>query len=295
MSILNVGAGSTTVVAHPSGHITMVDVNDGGEQRSYEQDKSVADLTDPIDWVLNVYGEDVFRFVLSHPDADHMAGLRRILLDKDLNVQNFWDLAHTRSRTEADCRTKSEWVDWLAYDGLRHRTQLDNHTWPKRLTPLRNDQRDYWRQDDIEILSPDQYLVDEGCRTDSYNDASFVLRFGHGPTSSVLLASDVEEPAWNDMIAEGINLRANVLVASHHGRRSGFSKEALEAIRPEVVVVSTGKLPPEHDALPMYKQRCDHVFSTRTHGDLLVRMGDGGRISVYAEDGTLLTALVDRV
>ena len=34
--ILNVGAGSCAVISHPSGRRTMVDINNGGQIRSYE-------------------------------------------------------------------------------------------------------------------------------------------------------------------------------------------------------------------------------------------------------------------
>jgi len=66
--VLNVGAGSCTVAVPPSGNLTMVDVNDGSDQRSYEPSRSEAPLTDPIDWFTEKFGTDLFRLILSHPE-----------------------------------------------------------------------------------------------------------------------------------------------------------------------------------------------------------------------------------
>jgi beta-lactamase superfamily II metal-dependent hydrolase len=144
----------------------------------------------------------------------------------------------------------------------------------------------------IEILSPTRELVAQADKADTYNDASYVLRFTH-KTSRVLLASDVEEPAWQDMIEAGVSLRANVLIASHHGRKSGFSEDAMKLIRPEIVIVSTARLAPKDDAIDDYKRHSDHVFSTRVDGDLLVRMWNDGDLDVYDAFGNRLVRLVD--
>jgi competence protein ComEC len=290
--VLNVGAGSCTVVEHPSGHVTMVDVNDGGDQRSYETERSDKPLTDPIAWCKTNAPSGLFRFILSHPDADHMAGLRRMLGDDAFVITNFWDLQHTRTRTEGDCRTEAAWHDWALYVAMREDLDLDGVTWPKRIYPMRGDSSDFWNQDSIEVLSPTQELVASANKADVYNDASYVLRFRHG-TSSVLLASDIEEPAWRDIIDAGVPLRSNVLIASHHGRKSGFSADAMDLIRPEVVIVSTAKLPAEHDGISLYKSRCDRVLSTRVDGDTSISMYDDGTLAVYDSENKALAVFND--
>lgn len=290
--VLNVGAGSTTVVQSPSGRLSVIDVNDGQEQRSYEQGAASRSLTDPIDWLRANCGTDIFRFILSHPDADHMAGLRRLLLDNSVPIHNFWDIAHSRRRTEDDCRSKEAWHDWVAYDAFRKGLAVDDVTWPTQVKPLRGETGDYWTADQIDILSPTSQLVSDGKKADEYNDASYVLRITHA-TSRVLLASDIEEKAWNDMIADGVSLRANVLIASHHGRKSGFSEEAMKLMKPEVVIVSTAKLPPEHDALGHYERLAKYVFSTRDDGDIRITLHDDGALEIMDGDGKQLVRLVD--
>jgi beta-lactamase superfamily II metal-dependent hydrolase len=157
---------------------------------------------------------------------------------------------------------------------------------------MRGDTNNYWTGDQIEVLSPTPGLVATGDKADEYNDASYVLRVTHA-TTKVLIAGDVEETAWNDMIAAGVPLRANVLIASHHGRKSGFSEEAMALIKPEVVIVSTAKLPPEHDALADYERHAKRVFSTRTDGDIGMTLYDDGTLDVVDGEGTHLARLTD--
>ena len=97
------------------------------------------------------------------------------------------------------------------------------------------------------------------------------------------MPGDVEAKAWNDMIAAQVPLRANVLVASHHGRNSGHHDDALDLIRPEVVIISSDNIPAKDDAIKNYKQHST-VFSTREHGTLTVRMHDGGLVQILDRD-----------
>jgi competence protein ComEC len=290
--VLNVGAGSTTVVKSPSGNVSVIDLNDGQEQRSYETDSSAEPLTDPVAWCRDNVGGNIFRFILSHPDADHMAGLRRLFVEDGVSVVNFWDLPHKRTRSEDDCRTEQAWHDWALYEAFRNDIALDKVTWPKRISPMRGSTNDYWTADQIEVLSPTQGLVADGDKADEYNNASYVLRVTHA-TTRVLIAGDVEETAWKDMIAAGVPLRAHVLIASHHGRKSGFSEEAMALIKPEVVIVSTAKLPPEHDALSDYERHAKYVFSTRSDGDIGLTLFDDGALEIVDGEGNRLVRLVD--
>jgi competence protein ComEC len=282
--VLNVGAGSCTVAVASNGDISMVDINDGSDQRSYEPEASEQPLTNPYDWMRDVLGTtDVFRFILSHPDADHMAGIR-LAFQGALSILNFWDLPHHRSKTEF--RNDDAKADWLWYEAFRQGIVAAGVTWPKRIKPMRADTGDFWTTDEIEILSPTPGLVQTADKSDDYNDASYVLRFQHAGRG-ILLASDVEAPTWNDMIDNGVPLSADVLIASHHGRKSGFSEEALGLIAPEVVIVSTAKLDSKDDAIKDYERLSDHVFSTRLDGDINVRMWDDGDLDVYDGAGDM--------
>jgi len=294
VSILNVGAGSCCVIESPSGRNSMIDINDGSDLREAAAMSSIdrllgeaaisaakAKLVDPVAWCKANGISQLWRFVLSHPDADHMAGIRRVL-GGEFPTLNFWDIPHNRVRTSRDeFKTDAAFEDWQYYQALRDGTLSGA---PRLLNPLRGSANHYWIDDDIEILSPTPALVAACDKADVYNNASYVLRANHGP-SSVLIPGDVEEKAWNDMIDAGLDLSADVLVASHHGRSTGYSERAMKAISPAVVIISTDELDPEHDAEPDYRKWTKYVYSTRKLGTLWVRMYDDGAFDILSHEG----------
>lgn len=291
----------------------MIDINDGGKLRPEEYEaikqrsfslsalveaavrKEEQLLDDPIDWFKERYGTSMHRFILSHPDMDHLSGIRRLLgRAREIEITNFWDYDHTRKRQESDFPTKAGWLDWRWYMGFHKNAQWDGIEWPKRIQPLRGDTGNYWTDDSIEILSPTKPLISDCNACDEYNNASYVIRVGHGPTSHVLAPGDVEDKAWNDMIAAGVALRANVLIASHHGRNSGYNETALDRINPEVVIISSDVIPEKDDAIQKYKKR-SQVFSTREHGTLTVRMHDrAGLVEILDRNGNRLFWMADK-
>ncbi len=302
--VLNVGRGSCTVVESPSGRATMIDINDGGQlrpdefeaiqQRSFSIStiveaavrKELQLLDDPIEWFLEHVGTVMHRFILSHPDMDHMSGIRRLLSQqREVEVFNFWDYDHTRTRTEADYPNNGAgWLDWQWYYGFHVGAQWDGVTWPKRIQPLRAATGNYWTEDSIEILGPTTSLISDCNKCDEYNDASYVIKVNHGLTSRLLAPGDVESKAWNDMIEAGVLGKINVLIASHHGRNSGFHEAAMDIMKPEVVIISSDVIPAKDDAIKEYKKRAT-VFSTRELGTLTVRMHDGGLVQIIDRNG----------
>jgi beta-lactamase superfamily II metal-dependent hydrolase len=307
ISFLNVGAGSCTVVESPSGRVSMIDINDGTELREARSMSSEARalreaeikelsarLVDPITWVKTRVGCDgLFRFVLSHPDCDHLAGLRRILLRRELPTLNFWDIPHSKALSKADFTNDDLWSDWAGYEVMRRELDVEGLVLPTLVRPLRGARGHYWIDDDIEVLSPTSELV-EGCdalATPKYNNASYVLRTNFGGTS-VLIPGDVESKGWNDILEAGIDLAADILVASHHGRMSGFSERAMDAIRPAVVIISTSALDPAVDAEDEYRKWTDHVYSTRAYGTIIARMYDDGTFDLFVDDGALVERFI---
>lgn len=309
--ILNVGRGSCTVIESPSRRTTMIDINDGGRLRPDEREaiegrfnvhalaealikQEEQKLVDPIDWYLEHVGTSMWRFILSHPDKDHMAGVRRLLSGSaGIDITVFWDYDHTRVRTEEEYgNNEAAWLDWLTYYAFHIQAAIEGYTWPKRISPLRWATGNYWTDDSIEILSPTTSLIADCDKADVYNSASYVLKVWHGPTSRLLVPGDVESKAWEDMIDAGLNLRANVLVASHHGRNSGYHEEVMDLINPEVVIISSDEIPAKDDAIKKYEKRAK-VFSTREHGTITVRMHDGGAIEFFNSGMSPLWSLVD--
>src|SRR5436309_990405 len=100
--LLNVKPGDCTIVRHNSGRVTVLDICDGNldtEQVKLEKQLlerlqprgnfAMCDApTNPIDYLRDLGVGTVFRFILSHPDMDHMDGLDALLNSN--GITNFW-------------------------------------------------------------------------------------------------------------------------------------------------------------------------------------------------------------
>jgi beta-lactamase superfamily II metal-dependent hydrolase len=304
----NVGHGECSLIEHPSGRLTMVDINtshgyDSETQQEiirehapsgfvhaggllvrpglltnamYVTEAEKAELTDPIEYLKKHYpGRRIWRFILTHPDIDHLRGLKR--LRETIGIDNFWDTQHTKT-TPAQFRNDHEREEWQHYLHLRA-GQLG-------LQPLfftRGDRAFAFAVnevgqpggDGIEILSPTPALIKQCNDAGKSNDLSIVLRVSHA-RRSVLLTGDIEKLAWDDLVASyGAQLKSDFLQASHHGRDTGYHLDALKLIAPEVVVVSVGRKPAT-DASHKYRGQCNSVFSTRYYGNLTLEIGENG-------------------
>ena len=146
--------------------------------------------------------------------------------------------------------------------------------------PRRCERGERWQWDGVEFAfihpAPEDY-ADAALRI---NDLSCVLRIGnaHG---SMLLTSDIEKAAEALIIGrEGASLKADVLLAPHHGSRTSSTAGFIAAVRPELVVVPAGYRNrfghPRADVLGRYAAAGARVLRTDLDGAVMVRLGSGG-------------------
>ena len=235
------------------------------------------EITDPIEFLKKTYpDQQLFRFILTHPDLDHMRGLKR--LHENVGFVNFWDTANTKPAPNAFKGTADQ-EDWRFYQALRKGQiggpAVHNFTRGSSAYAFAREENGNLGGDNIEILSPSIELVNDCNRTEKSNDLSLVLRVRHN-TRSILLPGDAEEAAWTNMVAHyGRALKSDYLKASHHGRDSGYYREALNLIDPRITFVSVGRKP-DTDASSKYRQQCPKVASTRFYGNMELRFLDDG-------------------
>lgn len=74
---------------------------------------------------------------------------------------------------------------------------------------------------------------------DNTNNTSLVLRVDYGG-ASFLLVGDMERDAELDLVDSGVDLSANVLQVGHHGSSDATSYAFLNAVLPEIAVISCG-------------------------------------------------------
>lgn len=316
LHFLNVGHGDCTIIEHPSGRLTMIDVNNS---KTLPEDDEVAlaahhdmslsqfrhgvfaksleqmyrdRLVDPRDFYRDRFsGKALFRYIQSHPDMDHMSGLASLFWGEKIALENFWDVRHDKSMTESDFSGgRFDWNDWLAYLALRDGKGADDST-HKVLYKTMGETGDYWSEDGLTILSPTSTLVGYCNRIENWNNASYVIRLDYGGRR-VILPGDAEEPAWDHVEAqhEDSELACDVLKAAHHGRESGYSASAVNAMSPSVVVCSIGKKP-STDASDEYKSHGAQVLSTRFHGTITCKIWKDGEVWIDDYTGKRLVTL----
>lgn len=312
---LNVGHGDCTIIEHESGNITMIDINNGEElddvtaseiaetlgytpeqvyNAAYQYNRSPYDLlkgvgynrelTNPIEYFkANHPSKSIFRFIQTHPDLDHMRGLR-CFDSENISITNFWDTDHTKEVDDFWFDTDKE--DWEAYQSIR------NGIYGAKLLKLgRGSSGNYWNthpthnllSDGIYILAPTPELTAEANRTDKSNNHSYVLLLIYKGIK-VIFGGDAEKEVWDSIVKEHAQvLSCHILKASHHGRESGFHEAAVMLMSPVYTVVSVGKKPAT-DAHDKYTNHTSEaVMSTRWYGNILVTIDDNGRYYINSQ------------
>ncbi len=136
-----------------------------------------------------------------------------------------------------------------------------------------------WRWDGVafEILHP---APDYAVRGRSGNNRSCVLRVAAGG-AAVLLPGDIERPAEHHLLSSRPgSLRAEVLVAPHHGSRTSSSAAFIDAVAPRYVLFPVGYRNrygfPKDDVVARYRTRGVEVLDSARHGAIRFRLTPAG-------------------
>ena len=135
---LNVGNGDCSVIQHGSGRVTMIDICGGNmppprvptgpfgritenmlksAAKGGGGDYRMRDYpTNPVMHCKNSGIQNIFRFILTHPDMDHMDGLKA--LHDCVSIGNFWDCGVRRDKPAFDGGPYQE-ADWDHHVKLR--------------------------------------------------------------------------------------------------------------------------------------------------------------------------------
>ena len=131
---LNVRSGDCSIITHGSERITMIDVNNARTTEEKESGLSEraaalkaavagnfgqkASPENPIEYMKDRKLDSIFRFILSHPDMDHMDGIEAIF--DAFAPPNFWDTANTCEKDTDDWESSPyDENDWTFYTSLR--------------------------------------------------------------------------------------------------------------------------------------------------------------------------------
>ena len=189
---LNVNQGDCIVLEHNSGRVTVFDVSAGNlERKRVAAMEAIAgrDITpakgnyrmcqhptNPIDYLKNIGVAEIWRFILSHPDMDHLDGFNALL--NEFAVLNFWDSGARRKKPDFSNNGGYKEEDWDRYA----KTLAGNEPGTKTVFAQAGARFKYANEDDTEngvgdalhILAPDKELMDAANASQDFNDASYV-------------------------------------------------------------------------------------------------------------------------
>lgn len=152
------------------------------------------------------------------------------------------------------------------------------------LTPQPCREGDSWEWDGVRftLLNPPHGHFSR------HNNASCVLKV-ESRYGSVLLPGDIEARAEQRLVAHyGPRLRAEVLVAPHHGSRTSSTEEFIAAVRPHHVLVPAGYRNryrhPHPSVVARYRQAGSRLYGSAASGALELRLGAAGiEVSAFRE------------
>ena len=120
---------------------------------------------------------------------------------------------------------------------------------------------------------------------DDTNDTSLVVRIDYGQTS-FLLTGDMEQDAEDDLVASGAPVDVDVLQVGHHGSETSTGYVFLNAVLPEVGVISVGTGNsyghPSEAALSRLRDAGVDVWRTDLSGTITIS-SDGANYTVSSE------------
>lgn len=260
---LDVGQGDCILIQTPEKQNILID---GGND---EEGQFI------IDYLKRQRVERLQYVIATHPHADHIGGLDKVLEKIPADSIYLPNVVHSSKNFE-------ELIDVIERKGIKAieakqgvKLNIDNGLQAEFLAPI-----------------SDNYS--------NLNNYSAVLRLEYGNTSFIF-TGDAEKESEEEMINKGLKLQANVLKVGHHGSSSSTTEDFLERVAPQYAVISLGKDNkyghPHRETLEKLQERGISVLRTDEMGTIIAT-SDGKNISFnqdIEESEKLVAEQVERV
>ena len=208
---------------------------------------------------LQKQGVEQLQYVFcSHAHEDHVGGLAAVMAK--------FPAGHAYSPvTDASTKCFQDFVKYTRQQGLAVEVPSVGTVWPLGSAT-------------VTLLGP----VTQYSET---NNTSLVLRIDYGDTS-FLLTGDMEKTAETDLVNSGANLKADVLQVGHHGSSTSTGYLFLNAVLPEMGVISCGTGNkyghPHEETLSILRDAKVDVYRTDLQGTITIG-SDGQNFTVGTE------------
>ncbi len=245
---IDVDQAKAILVCAPTGEFMLVDA---GSDASEPQLLSYLDDINP---------EQLEIAVFTHPHEDHIGGADAVL----------------REYTAKKILLPDVSVQTTPFEKMLEQMEMQAENGSEIIVPEIGDIFELGGVD-VTILSP------EIASEENLNNSSIVMRL-EWEEASVLLTGDAEKDIELELVTSGVNLEADVLDAGHHGSDTSSTDEFLDAVDPEIMVISCGvDNSYGHPALSVIDRLNDRripFYRTDKQGTVVVSLDRNGKIDV---------------
>lgn len=270
MSIIksfSVGNGDMFYIDHNSENFTIIDCNLIDDDTKSGIISEIADRLDEKD-------NYIIRFISTHPDEDHIHGLKD-LMDK-ISIPNFYCVKNEATKKESTtdfnfyCLQRNGNGHYYVSKGCKRKwmNQGDstrgaagiNFLWPV------TNNEDY------------QEALSEAKEGVAYNNISPVFTYKVEDGITALWMGDMEHD-FTEKVGSHINWPAvDVLFAPHHGRKSGkVPSEILQKLDPQIIVIG------EANSCHLDYYQGYHTITQNSAGDIIF-VNENDKIHIYTSN-----------
>ena len=245
VTFLNVGQGDSSFVEFPNGKCMLIDASTPGEGEKISNHIAAKGYS-KIDYI-----------VATHPHNDHIGGMKYVTDCFEIGSVYMPDAAGTSDTYLSLLKAfKRLGTNVVKAEGGVEFAEGDVK---------------------VEFLSP---LRDE---YEELNDYSAVVKITYHK-KSFLFTGDAEELVETDILESGADIKAHVLKVGHHGSSSSTSDAFLEAVSPEIAVISCGKDNdyghPHKEILNRLEEADVKLYRTDVNGDVTL-VSNGQEVANY--------------
>lgn len=210
---LNIGQGDAIYTRTPDGRDILVD-GGGGDNKVLTELGSIMPFND----------KEINLMVATHPDADHIGGLKSVL--ERYQVDEIW--------INGAIHTTDTYLKFL--DAVKKEQELG-----AMVKVVTRGERKDWNQTSLLVYAPLESF--EGKQPKEQNEGTIVARLVYNKIS-ILLTGDLEFALEDRLFANSNDiypLTSTILKVGHHGSAGSTGEEFLKAVNPKLAVISVGK------------------------------------------------------
>lgn len=237
VTFFDIGQGDAALIQTPQNQFILID---GGPDRS---------ILDKLGKYLPWTERKIDLVVLSHPHADHVAGLNHVLERYQVGQVLMTGVLHTTP----------EYIKFLSL--LKEKNILVTIADKKKTFTFGGGVT-------LLVLRPDESIAES--RVTDLNETSIVNKVVYGNTS-ILFTGDISTDNELTLIEKKVDLTANILKVAHQGSKTSSSEAFIKAASPQVAVISVGKNSyghPNKEIVDRLKSLINVVLRTDQEGDI---------------------------